>query len=90
MVGELDVSNASHVAERLQGELRRNGRLTLDAEGLTFMDSQGLHLLILLGREASERGATLTVVNSSPQVRRLLDVSIPEGIPGVEIVEADV
>jgi anti-anti-sigma factor len=89
LVGELDVSNASQVGKRLQSELRRNGHLTLDTKGLTFMDSQGLHLLILLGMEASERGATVTVVNCPPQVRRLLDVSIPQGIPGVEIAEAD-
>jgi anti-anti-sigma factor len=89
LVGELDISNAPQLAERLKNELRRAGRLTLDMRGLSFMDGQGLRLLIDLGMEASQRGAAVTVLNCSPQVRRLLDISVPHGIPGVEMVEAD-
>jgi anti-anti-sigma factor len=88
-VGELDSSNATEVAEQLQLAFRRSGQLTLDTRGLSFMDSQGLRLLLLLGGEASERGSTITVINCSPQVRRLLDISVPQGIPGVEIVDAE-
>jgi anti-anti-sigma factor len=89
LVGELDISNAPQLAERFKNELRRAGRLTLDTRGLSFMDSQGLRLLIDLGVEASQRDAAVTVLNCPPQVRRLLDISIPDGIPGVEIVEAE-
>ena len=89
LVGELDISTVPGVTERLLRELSLARRLTLDTRDLRFMDSQGLRMLILLGREASALGTTVTVLNSSDAVRRLLELSIPNGIPGVEILEAD-
>jgi anti-anti-sigma factor len=89
LVGELDLSNVPQIQARFREVLRRVGQLTLDASGLTFMDSQGLRMLIELGREAEEAGTTATVLNSSPQVSRLLASAVPRGIPGVRIVEAD-
>jgi anti-sigma B factor antagonist len=89
LIGELDSSNVPEVTAELQEELRRADQLTLDTSGLTFMDSQGLRMLIELGREASQRGSSVTVINCSRQVRRLLEVAVPTGIPGVEIWAAD-
>jgi anti-anti-sigma factor len=89
LIGELDGSNVPDVAPRLLDELHRSNQLILDIGALTFMDSQGLHMVIDLGREAVERGTSVTVVNSSRQVKRLLEVAVPAGMPGVEVVEAD-
>jgi anti-anti-sigma factor len=89
LIGELDASNVDDVRAELVAELRRANRLTLDTSELAFMDSQGLHMLIDLGREAANRGAQVTLINCSRQVRRLLDVAVPSGIPGVDIEEAD-
>jgi anti-anti-sigma factor len=89
LIGELDSSNVSEVTTRLQDGLRGADRLALDTSGLTFIDSQGLRMLIQLGAEAARRGTSVTLINPSKQVKRLLDVAIPTGIPGVEIVEAD-
>jgi anti-sigma B factor antagonist len=89
LIGELDSSNVPEVTAELQEQLRRADQLTLDTSGLTFMDSQGLRMLIELGREASQRGSSVTVINCSRQVRRLLEVAVPTGIPGVEIWAAD-
>jgi anti-anti-sigma factor len=89
LIGEIDLSNARQLQARLQDELRLAGRLTLDTSDLTFMDSQGLRMLIELGREAVERGTALTVLNPSRQVKGLLAVAVPTGIPGVEVLEAD-
>jgi anti-anti-sigma factor len=86
LIGELDSSNVGHVADRLEEELRGADELTLDISELTFMDSQGLHLLIKLGEVAAERGSAVRLFNCPPQVKRLLDVAVPTGIPGVEIV----
>jgi anti-anti-sigma factor len=89
LIGELDSSTVPEAKSRLQDELRGSDHLTLDTSGLTFMDSQGVRMLIELGMEATERGTSVTVINCSRQVKRLLKVAVPEGIPGVEIVEAD-
>jgi anti-anti-sigma factor len=89
LIGELDASNVPEVTARLQDELRRAGHLTVDTSEITFMDSQGLRMLIVLGAEATQAGTTVTVVNRSKQVKQLLGVAVPTGIPGVEIVDAE-
>jgi anti-anti-sigma factor len=89
LIGELDSSTVTQVASRLQDELRGGELLTLDTSGLTFMDSQGVWMLIGLGMEATERGTSITLINCSRQVKRILEVAVPEGIPGVDILEAD-
>jgi anti-anti-sigma factor len=88
LVGELDASNAPHVTARLQDRLRRVGELTLDTRDLNFMDAQGIRMLMKLGKEATERGTPVMVVNCSRAVSRLLEVAVPAGIPGVEIIPA--
>jgi anti-anti-sigma factor len=87
LIGELDTSNVPEVTARLQDEFRRAGHLTVDTSEITFMDSQGLRMLIVLGAEATEAGTTVTVVNGSNQVKQLLGVAVPTGIPGVEIID---
>jgi anti-anti-sigma factor len=89
LIGELDASNAPEVTEALRDQLRRDSELILDTTDLSFMDAQGVRMLLRLGKEATERGTSLTVVNCSRAVRRLLDVAVPAGIPGVEIVTPD-
>jgi anti-sigma B factor antagonist len=89
LIGELDSSNVAQVADRLEEELPRADQLTLDFSELTFMDSQGLHMLIDLGEAAAQRGTPIQLINSSRPVKRLLDVAVPTGIPGVEIVETE-
>jgi len=84
--GELDISNVEAVRTRLGEALGQVGQLTLDTRGISFMDAQGLRMLILLGKQAEERGATVRILDCSPQVRLLLEVTVPHGIPGVEIV----
>jgi anti-anti-sigma factor len=89
LIGELDIANAEAVQSKLEGELELSGALTLDTTDLTFMDSQGLRMLIRLGAKAQEQGSTIEVLNCSRQVRRLLQVAVPQGIPGVVVIEAD-
>jgi anti-anti-sigma factor len=87
LVGELDVATVKTAQSGLVRELGKAATLTLDATGLTFMDGQGLSLLIHLGEEAKKQGGTIRLVGCSHQVRRLLDVAVPQGIPGVEVME---
>jgi anti-anti-sigma factor len=89
LIGELDLSNVPQVAARLEKELREGGKLTIDTSDLTFMDSQGLKMLIDLGAEAARQRTAVRVVNCSGQVKQLFRVAVPTGIPGVEIVGAD-
>jgi anti-anti-sigma factor len=87
LVGELDIANVERVQARLKKELTDNQELTLDTSQLAFIDSQGLRMLIELGEEANERGSVILVLNCSKAVRRALDIAVPQGIPGVEVVD---
>jgi anti-anti-sigma factor len=87
LVGELDVATVEAARSALEAELVTSATPTLDVTRLTFMDGQGLRLLIHLGEEAKERGGTIRLVGCSHQVRRLFDIAVPQGIPGVEVVK---
>jgi anti-anti-sigma factor len=75
-VGELDLATAP-ILERAfdlafdDGDVRM---IVVDLAELSFMDSSGLHLLLRM-TEACRAGDRLRVVNGSPAVVRLLDVS---------------
>jgi anti-anti-sigma factor len=89
LVGELDLSNVDKVRTRLGEELEGSGELTLDTTDLKFIDSQGLRMLIDLGEQAHREDWTVKVLNCSNQLRRLLDVAVPSGIPGVEVIDVE-
>ena len=48
--------------------------VVVDLGGVTFMDSSGVGFLIGLRRLCQERGKTMTVVNPSPPIKKLLDM----------------
>jgi anti-sigma B factor antagonist len=85
LVGQIDISNVESLGAQLKHVLASRNELTLDTTALDFMDSQGLRMLIDLGQQAREQGTTVKVANCSRQLRRLLDVAVPNGIPGVDV-----
>jgi len=85
LIGEIDMSNLDPLVERFESELASGHALTLDMAGVSFMDSQGLRMLIRLGRLAVERGlAPVVLIDPSDPVQRVIRVATPGGIPGVE------
>jgi anti-anti-sigma factor len=89
LIGEVDLSNAESVQVRLAKELADNRQLTLDTSELAFIDSHGIRMLIALGEQAGAQGSAILILNCSKALRRSLDVSVPGGIPGVEVVDAE-
>jgi anti-anti-sigma factor len=90
LVGELDISNVKQVQARLEEELRLGPQLTLDMSELSFMDSQGLRMLIVLGEQAAANRSAISILNCSKVVQRVLDISVPKGIPGVKVLKPDI
>lgn len=90
LIGELDIANVKQVQARLEEELRLDQQLTLDAAELSFMDSQGLRMLIVLGEQAAANGSAILILNCSKAVRGLLDLSVPNGIPGVKVLKPEI
>jgi anti-anti-sigma factor len=82
LAGELDMATS----EELIAALRERGDaapITLDFSRVTFMDSSGLRTLLEVAKDRG--GDTLVILDPSPQVRRLLDISLPDGAPGLEV-----
>src|SRR5439155_20803159 len=86
--GELDVSKAEQLGEVLWADLRAGSSVVVGLSGLAFMDSQGLRLFLRLALHAEQRGlGPVVLVNPSPAVRRILEISLPQGMPGLAVRE---
>ena len=69
--GEVDISNADLVEEAIQQYLGGDPRdLTLECDGLRFIDSTGLSLTVRLHNELAQRGHRLVLTGLADAVRR--------------------
>ena len=80
--GELDLATAQDLVSAIRGRTDHDGPLTLDFSGVSFMDSSGLRALLEAATGRSE-GEGLIVMDPTPQVRRVLDISLPDAVPGL-------
>jgi anti-anti-sigma factor len=53
----------------------RGGDFVVDVSHVTFMDSAGINLLVRILHHTHERGGDAVLVNASPQLRRVLDIT---------------
>jgi anti-anti-sigma factor len=74
--GELDIATVGAVRSAFD-ELRSAGwrEIVADLRGLTFIDSQGLTLLVQLHHDAKANDWSFAIVDGAPAVRRLLEVT---------------
>ena len=82
--GELDMATAGELSALLQGTGNGRDPILLDFAGITFMDSSGLRAL-LEAADVQGGGVPLVILHPAPQVQRVLDISIPDGMPGLEV-----
>jgi anti-anti-sigma factor len=52
-----------------------SGVTTVDVGGVSFMDSSGLRVLIEAATRARHEGGDLVIVNSTPGITRLVEIS---------------
>ena len=84
--GEIDMASAPELAEAIARVNGSSDRLVIDVAGVTFMDSACLRLVLKEAMSRNGRGQVVLLHPTRP-VRRLLDVSIPGGVPGLEVKE---
>lgn len=86
--GDLDKLGVESARSRL--DPLAVGKLVIDLDGVTFIDSAGLHALFALCRLASSRGGALAlaVAESSPSARAIGLVHLAEVMPVRATVEA--
>jgi stage II sporulation protein AA (anti-sigma F factor antagonist) len=74
--GELDLALAPSLRDHLNW-LHADGvrHFTVDAAGVTFIDSVGLSVLLAVYRRCREEDGTVSVVRPSASIRRTLEIS---------------
>jgi anti-sigma B factor antagonist len=75
VVGEMDMDTAPELRTRLLAAVGAHDVVTLDLSGVTFIDSQGLSVLIRAHAEARATGSELRLGRASPRVRQLLELT---------------
>lgn len=74
--GELDLASAPLLEHELErSDLDAAPMLVFDLDGLEFLDSTGLQVLLATHRRATDRGQRFAITRGSPQVQRLLDIT---------------
>jgi anti-anti-sigma factor len=73
--GEVDLATAAQLRDELLRHIVTAEGLWLDLEGVTFMDSSGLHVLIASRRRADLLSTQLVVARASAAVDRVLEVT---------------
>ena len=74
--GELDLITAPHLTDALNRELDLGRDVLLDLSAVSFIDSAGLHAIILAARRATARGQNLALHPVLPrQTRRLFEIT---------------
>ena len=76
LIGEFDMSCAAHFWASLSEALAtRPQSVTIEARGLTFIDSSGLSALVRAREAADEAGVAFRVREPSPELRRMVEVT---------------
>lgn len=76
VVGEIDAATCSHLEAAFRSlPDTSNGPVEVDLEGVSFMDSSGLRILIDFSNRLRAQGGGMVVCNPSHTVRRLLEIT---------------
>ncbi|HXD55122.1 MAG TPA: STAS domain-containing protein [Solirubrobacteraceae bacterium] len=74
--GELDMANAPLLQSSIESpDLSGTKTVVLDLQGLTFLDSTGLRIILAAREQCWRRGQEFAVTPGSQQVQRLLSVT---------------
>lgn len=74
--GELDINSAPRLIATIHDIARPPvRRVDLDCEGVTFLDSAGVRTLIVVRKEAARIEVDLVLVQPSPAVSRVMEMT---------------
>ena len=74
--GELDIKSTDSLRSALDAAEREGNIVRIDAAGVSFVDSTALGVLLASAQRLSARGGRLELINVSPPVRRILDMTL--------------
>jgi anti-sigma B factor antagonist len=74
--GELDIGSIEALRSALEAAEREADVVRIDAGGVGFLDSTALGVLLASAQRLSARGGRLELINVSPAVHRILDMTL--------------
>ncbi|WP_328665985.1 STAS domain-containing protein [Streptomyces sp. NBC_00322] len=80
VVGEIDMDSAADLHRVLTGALHASAALEIDLARVSFCDCSGLHTLMDTWYRARSQGRTVAVIDASPCVRRLFELTDTLGL----------
>lgn len=75
LVGSIDLISRQDLITAGKDALGEGAALSLDMQGVDFMDSMGIGALIELARHAEGLGQSFAISDKSPRVRRVLQAT---------------
>ena len=75
VTGELDLSSGDELEALVTPMLTSGAEVGIILRGVTFADSSGLGALLALLQQAGEAGAEIVLVDPSPAVQRVLEIT---------------
>ena len=77
LAGEIDHHSAADIRMKVDKELHFSPikNIVFDFDGVTFMDSSGIGMVIGRYKQARERGGRTLVIRAKPHVDRILELS---------------
>ena len=83
LTGELDHHSAADLRRQIDAAVLscRCGQLNLDLEGLTFMDSSGIGLIMGRYRLMANQQGTLRLVNPTPRIEKMIRLAGLDRLP---------
>ena len=72
--GEIDLATADAVRADLREAFERSGNVVLDLREVTFMDTQGLAVVIETQQSSAAEGTRFAVTRAPDHVHRLFDM----------------
>jgi anti-anti-sigma factor len=84
VIGEIDMSSSEALSTFLRERASTRQPVALDLSGVSFLDSTAIHTLIE-GSRFFDGSGPIELVNLSPQVRRVLEIAAPHGLPMLRI-----
>lgn len=75
--GEFDLRSADYCRQEIDRKLKAEGAqgILFDLEGVSFIDSSGLGVILGRYRKAKENGWGVAISNVAPRIAKILDLS---------------
>ncbi len=75
-LGEVDIYTSPELKRKIFKLIdERNADVLIDGEGLEYIDSTGLGVLMSIYKKLQEKGLKLTIINLKPNIYKLFDIT---------------